>query len=75
MIKSELMNLVGENVHIYFKDGGGIFGTLKYADEFSEKHGFRKVDYFYIGHTSFKVSHVKSVKRVFDIRHLGGAEE
>jgi len=72
MKKEELMNLVGKNVHVYFKDGGSMFGTLHYADEFSEKHSFRKVDYFYIGHTSFKVSHVR---KVFEIRYLGGAEE
>jgi len=72
MTKSELMNLVGKSVHVYFKDGGSMFGTLKYADEFSEKHNFRKVDYFYIGHASFKVSHVR---KIFEIRCLGGEEE
>lgn len=67
MTKAELMKLVGECVHVYFKGGGGIFGTLKYADEFSAKHDYRKVNYFYIGHTSFKVSHVR---KVFMLRRI-----
>lgn len=55
------MKLVGKNVRILFRDGEWIWGKLGYADEFSAKHGFRKPNYFYIGHTSFKVSHVKKV--------------
>lgn len=63
MTKAELMNLVGKKVHIYFKDRErGIYGTLGYADEFSAKHDYRKPDYFYIGNTSFKVSHVRKVR-------------
>lgn len=63
MTKAELMNLVGKKVHIYFKDGErGIYGTLGYVDEFSAKYNYRKPDYFYIGNTSFKVSHVRKVR-------------
>lgn len=63
MTKAELMSLVGKKVHIYFKDGErGIYGTLGYADEFSEKHGYRKPNYFYVGNTSFKISHVRNVR-------------
>ncbi len=59
MTKAELMNYVGKKVHVYFKGReSGIYGTLGYADEFSAKHDYRKPDYFYIGNTSFKVSHV-----------------
>ncbi len=58
MTKSDLMNLVGESVHVYFKDGSGIFGILHYADEFSAKHDYRRPNYFYIRDVSFKVSHV-----------------
>lgn len=62
MTKAELMRYVGKKVHIYFKDGeGGIYGTLGYVDEFSAKYGYRKPDYFYINHMSFKVSHVKKL--------------
>lgn len=62
MKKAELMNLVGKKVWIYFKDGErGICGTLGYVDEFSEKYDFRKPGYFFINHTSFKVSHVRYV--------------
>ena len=63
MTKAKLMNLVGKKVTVYFKDGErGIYGELKYADEFSAKHDYRKPDCFYINHTSFKVSHVRNVK-------------
>ena len=63
MAKAELMSLVGRKVHIYFKDGErGIYGTLGSVDEFSAKHNYRKPNYFYIGNTSFKVSHVRKVK-------------
>lgn len=60
MKKEQLLNLVGKKVIVYFKDKDeGIHGTLGYADEFSAKHDYRKPDYFYIGNTSFKVSHVR----------------
>ena len=62
MTKAELMELVGKKVFVYFKDGEkGIYGTLGYADEFSAKYDYRKPNYFYINHTSFKVSHVKKL--------------
>ena len=62
MTKAELMFYVGKKVHIYFKGGErGIYGTLGYADEFSAKHDYRKPGYFYIGNTSFKVSHVRKL--------------
>ena len=62
MTKANLMELIGKKVTVYFKGReNGIYGTLHYADEFSEKHDYRKPDYFYIGHMNFKVSHVKYV--------------
>jgi hypothetical protein len=62
MRKADLMKLVGKKVYIYFKGSeSGIYGTLCYADEFSEKHDYRKPDYFYIGNTQFKVSHVRKL--------------
>ena len=64
MKKADLMKLAGRNVFVYFKDREKvIYGTLGYADEFSAKHNYRKPDYFYIGNTSFKVSHVRKVER------------
>jgi hypothetical protein len=64
MTKAELMKLVGEKVYIFFKGGErGIYGTLNYADDFSAKHDYRKPNYFYIGNTSFKVSHVRKVSK------------
>ncbi len=63
MKKEDLMKLVGKKVTVYFKDGErGIYGTLGYADEFSAKHDFRKPNYFYIGNTSFKVSHIRKLE-------------
>ena len=62
MTKAELMNLVGKKLHVYFKDGERVYGTLGYVDEFSAKHNYRKPDYFYVGNTSFKVSHVRNVR-------------
>jgi hypothetical protein len=49
---------------VYFKNEEKvIYGMLGYADEFSPKHNYRQPDYFYIGNTSFKVSHVRKVER------------
>lgn len=63
MTKAELMNLVGKKLHVYFKDEErGIYGTLGYVDEFSAKYNYCKPDYFYIGNTAFKVSHVRKVR-------------
>lgn len=62
MTKAELMFYVGKKVYIYFKGGEkDIYGTLGYVDEFSAKYDYRKPNYFYIGNTSFKVSHVRKV--------------
>lgn len=62
MTKADLMKLVGKKVSIEFKDGERcIYGALGYADEFSAKHDYRKPNYFYIGDTSFKVSHTRKV--------------
>ena len=62
MKKAELMSCVGKKVTVYFKDDEkNICGTLGYADEFSEKHDYRKPDYFYVCNTSFKVSHVRKL--------------
>ena len=62
MTKADLMKLVGKKVFVYFKGGEkGIYGTLGYVDEFSAKHDYRKPNYFYIGNTSFKVSHVRKL--------------
>lgn len=63
MTKAELFNLVGKKVKVYFKESEKvIYGTLGYVDEFSEKYEFRKPDYFFIGNTIFKVSHIRKVE-------------
>lgn len=62
MTKADLMKLVGKKVIVYFKhEEKGIYGTLGYVDEFSEKYDYRKPNYFYIGHVSFKPSLVRKV--------------
>ena len=62
MTRADLMKLVGKKVFVYFKgEEKGIYGVLGYVDEFSAKHDYRKPDYFYIGNTSFKVSHIRKV--------------
>ena len=63
MTKAELMKLVGKEVTVFFKDKSvGVSGVLNYADEFSAKHDYVKPNYFYIGNTSFRVSHIRTVK-------------
>ena len=63
MTRAELLKLVGEKVKVYFKDSeSGIYGTLGYVNNFSEKYGYRKPGYFFIGNMSFKVSHIKKVE-------------
>lgn len=61
MKHAELLKLVGKNVRIQFFDKTWIWGKLGYAYYFSAKYDYRKPNYFYIGDTSFKVSHVKKV--------------
>ena len=63
MTKAELMELVGKKIIVYFKDEErGIYGTLNYVDEFSAKYDYHRPNCFYIGNTSFKVSHVRKVE-------------
>ena len=69
MTRADLLKLVGKQVKVYFKDSEkGIYGTLGYVDEFSEKYDFRKPGYFFIGNTIFKVSYIRKV----EIYSLGG---
>lgn len=68
MTKAELMKSVGKKVIVYFKHGERcIYGTLGYVDEFSEKYDYRKPDYFYINHTSFKASHVRKLTESVEV--------
>lgn len=62
MTKAELMKLVGKEVVVFFKDKSVVRGVLNYADEFSAKHDYVKPNYFYIGNTSFRVSHIAKLK-------------
>lgn len=64
MKHAELMKFVGKNVYVLFFDGEWECGKLNYVDEFSAKRDYRKPKYFYINHTSFKVSHIKKVKEI-----------
>ena len=69
MTRAELLKLVGMKVKVYFKDREkSICGTLGYVSEFSEKYQFREPNYFFIGNTSFRVTHIRKV----EIYSLGG---
>lgn len=61
MKKSELMELVGEEITVVLFDGKELTGNLIYAEAFSEKYGFRKPGLFYIKNIGFRVSHLKKV--------------
>lgn len=63
MTKAELMEDVGNYVEIKLFDGTILKGKLGYTSQFCAEQGYRKPNYFYIGNTSFRVSHVK--KRMF----------
>lgn len=67
MTKEELMKLIGKKVCVYFKnEEKGICGILGFADEFSEKHEYRKPGYFYINNMLFKASHVRKLIEIED---------
>ncbi len=55
-----LKEYIGRPVKITFTDGETAEGTLGYTEEFSEKYGYRKPNYFTVGDYDFKVSHIKS---------------
>ncbi len=74
MTKADLMKLVGKKVSVEFKDGESIYGTLGYVDEFSAKYDYRKPNYFYIGNTSFKVSHIKKLVEIETLEKIKGRE-
>mgnify|MGYP006923361277 CR=1 FL=1 len=62
MTKAELMTYIGKRVFVALKNSKKvIYGRLNYVEEFSDKYSFRKASYFYIGDTSFKVSHVRKL--------------
>lgn len=62
------MKLVGKDVYVCLSRDYYLFGRLNYADEFSEKHGYRKPNYFYIENTSFSASHVRKAEVYENIR-------
>ena len=61
MKHADLMKYVGKKVRVLFYDGKWAWGKLGYADEFSAKHDYRKINHFYVGNMSFLVSHVKKL--------------
>ena len=63
MTKSELMQMVGENITVVFKDGEEATGKLGYTPEFSARYGFRRPSFFTLGKFDFKISHINRVKR------------
>lgn len=64
--KAQLTECIGKQVWIVFHDGKQTTGRLGYTDEFSEKYGWRKLNYFTIHNWDFKASHVKEVEVLFN---------
>jgi hypothetical protein len=69
MKKDELMEYVGKYVSVTLFDGDRLQGVLRYTPEFSAKYDYTKPDYFYIGNTGFKVSHVIRFSCDHNIEH------
>lgn len=62
MKKSELMDMLGNEVTIYLKNSNlCVTGILKYAFSFSKLYNYHKPNYFYIDNIGFKVSHIRKV--------------
>ena len=62
-MKKEIVSIhEGENVRIKLIDNTELEGKLEYIPEFTEKFGYRKPGFFSIGNTSFRASHVKTLK-------------
>lgn len=65
MTKAKLMELVGQEVTVIFKDGDVATGKLDYIPEISSKYEYRKPKCFDVTDRStgitwaFKVSHIK----------------
>lgn len=64
MTNKELHAFVGKSVEVIFRNGKSIKGILKFADDFSAEHGYKKANYFYVEDMSFKVSHIKKIKQI-----------
>ncbi len=62
MTRSELDKLLDKTVRVTFYDGTEATGTLGFVKDFSAKYDYRKPNYYYIGHTSFKVSYIKKLQ-------------
>lgn len=62
-MKKEILSIhEGENVRIKLFDNKVLEGKLEYIPEFNAKFGYRKPGFFSIGNTSFRASHVKTLK-------------
>ena len=59
---ADLHKYVGLEVEIQFWDGSIERGTLGYTKEFSAEYGYRRLGYFTINNTDFKVSHINNLK-------------
>lgn len=60
----KLNSFVGRNVVIFFKDGEIIRGKLGFTEDFSEKYGYRKPNYYTIESIDFLVSHIRDVEQI-----------
>ncbi len=63
--RSDLLDgCLGCMVEITLFDGEVRRGQLGYAEELSEKYGFRKPGMYYLGNLSFYKKHIKSIKKI-----------
>lgn len=64
MTIKELKKYIGVKVGVIFKDGTVKVGVLGFTEDFSEKYGYRKPNYFTIDDYDFKVSHIRKIKEI-----------
>ena len=61
---SGLDELIGKNTLITFKDGTTAKGILGFADTFSQEHGYRRPNLYYVGNIPFRKTHIKNAEKI-----------
>lgn len=62
MHKEFLDSFLGELVCVELIAGGVLMGELKYIPKYSAKYDFKHPEMYYIGESSFKPHHVKTIR-------------
>ncbi|ADL36282.1 hypothetical protein bpr_II345 (plasmid) [Butyrivibrio proteoclasticus B316] len=66
----KLDSLIGKKVRVVLFDDSSYEGILGFSEEFSEKYGYKKPNYYYIDGTTddnnicFRKTHVKQTKAI-----------